>query len=142
LPTEAEWEYAARGGNKSLTARGNSPDYFYSGSNTANDVAWYNGNNGNDNTATYGTKSVKGKLPNALGLYDMSGNVSEWCWNWYQDYSTEDIGTDPVGPTTVGSDRVLRGTAWTGSLNAVSSREKYTPDYRSNSFGFRVVLGH
>ena len=94
LPTEAEWEYAARGGNKSQ-------GYKYAGSNTIGNVAWYEDNSGND------THPVKGKQANELGLYDMSGNVREWCSDWYGSYSSS-AQTNPKGPKS-GSERVCRG---------------------------------
>jgi formylglycine-generating enzyme required for sulfatase activity len=97
LPTEAEWEYAARGGNKS---RG----YKYSGSDNIGDVAWCAGNS--DVT----THAVKTKSPNELGIYDMSGNVYEWCQDWYGDYSSA-AQTNPKGPSS-GSARVYRGGSW------------------------------
>ena len=102
LPTEAQWEYAARGGNKSL-------GYEYSGSNTIDEVAWYyrNACKVGSSSSDYGTHRVGTKLPNELGLYDMSGNVWEWCSDWYGSYSTSSQ-TNPTGPTT-SSDRVLRG---------------------------------
>lgn len=78
LPTEAEWEFAARGGNRS---RG----YKYCGSNTVGNVAWYNGNSGSR------THSVGQLSPNELGLYDMSGNVEEWCNDWHDSYSSRDL---------------------------------------------------
>jgi formylglycine-generating enzyme required for sulfatase activity len=90
LPTEAQWEFAARGGNKS-------EGYIYSGSNTIGDVAWYSGNN-----SPNGTKAVGQKLPNELGIYDMSGNVWEWCSDWYGGYSSSAV-TDPTGPSTGGN---------------------------------------
>ena len=137
LPTEAEWEYAARGGQQSLTAQGNPPDYYYSGSNTANDVAWHSGNSGNQ------THTVKDKAPNALGLYDMSGNVYEWCWDWYGNY-TNTPKTDPTGP---GSNqffyRVQRGTSWNGNTYyaGVSNRanSSIAARYRTSSTGFRIA---
>lgn len=97
LPTEAQWEYAARGGNQ---AQGR----LYSGSNTIDDVAWYTSNSSST------THPVKTKAPNELGIYDMSGNVWEWCSDWYGSYSSA-AQTDPTGPST-GSSRVFRGGGW------------------------------
>ena len=127
LPTEAQWEYAARGGVKS---RG----YKYSGSNTIDDVAWYDGNS---ETAAH---PVGTKLPNELGIYDMSGNVWEWCSDWYSDYS--DVSqTDPTGPSS-GSFRVFRGGSWFNSAGRcrVSNRHDGDPGYRTDNLGFRVAL--
>ncbi|MBQ9203774.1 MAG: SUMF1/EgtB/PvdO family nonheme iron enzyme [Prevotella sp.] len=127
LPTEAEWEYAARGGNKS---RG----YKYSGSNNIGDVAWYNGNSSSS------THDVKTKQPNELGLYDMSGNVWEWCQDWYGSYNAGSQ-QNPTGASS-GSNRVSRGGSW--SLNArngrVSVRYFYAPDFRNDYLGLRLVL--
>lgn len=95
MPTEAEWEFAARGGNKSQ-------GYKYSGSNNHDDVAWYRDNSGND-----GTHVVKTKKPNELGIFDMSGNVSEWCQDWYSEYTSE-AQTNPKGPDR-GTQRIYRG---------------------------------
>lgn len=127
LPTEAEWEYAARGGNRS---RG----YQYSGSNNLDDVAWYEGNSG-EQTHDVGTKRA-----NELGLYDMSGNVYEWCHDWcetYPDYSV----TNPKGAAS-GSSRVDRGGSWSSSpgLCRVAYRSNNAPDYRCSDLGFRLVL--
>ena len=94
LPTEAEWEYAARGGRKS---RG----YKYAGGNDIDSVAWYTGNSGNE------THTVATKQANELGVYDMSGNVEEWCSDWYGDYQSSSQ-SDPQGPSS-GSNRVSRG---------------------------------
>ena len=129
LPTEAQWEYAARGGNKS---RG----YKYSGSNTIDAVAWYAGNSNDE------THPVKQKQPNELGLYDMSGNVWEWCSDWYGDYSSLDQ-TNPTGPSSGSYYRVGRGDGWYDSSNGwysrVSSRGYNYPSYYSYDVGFRVV---
>ena len=127
LPTEAEWEYAARGGNKSK-------GYKYSGSNTIGNVAWYT-----DNSSSK-THDVKTKTPNELGIYDMSGNVYEWCEDWYGNYSSGSQ-TNPTGPST-GSYRVLRGGCWRNRAKycRVSSRSLYYPDFRSSRNGFRLVL--
>ncbi|MDO5341538.1 MAG: formylglycine-generating enzyme family protein [Bacteroidia bacterium] len=107
LPTEAEWEYAARGGNRS---RG----YKYSGSNRKGGVAWYEGNSG-DKTHVVGTKSL-----NELGIYDMSGNVEEWCQDWKGNYGSGSQ-TNPQGPSS-GSDRVCRGGSWNSFAGAAVSR--------------------
>ena len=127
LPTEAEWEYAARGGNKSK-------GYKYSGSNTIDNVAWYYDN------SSLQTHDVKTKQANELGIYDMSGNVYEWCQDWYGSYSSGSQ-TNPTGPTS-GSCRVLRGGSWRNSAGycRVSYRNYYNPDISGDSDGFRLVL--
>lgn len=127
LPTEAEWEFAARGGNKS---RG----YKYAGSNTIDDVAWYEENDG------YVLHEVRRKSANELGLYDMSGNVAEWCYDWYGSYSSY-AETNPIGPST-GSERVCRGGGWglPAYLSRVSSRGIGEPDFKSDCIGLRLVL--
>ena len=127
LPTEAEWEYAARGGVKS---RG----YKYSGSNSISEVAWYNDNSGSK-THAVGTKS-----PNELGIYDMSGNVYEWCQDWYGSYGSGSQ-TNPQGASS-GLYRVLRGGGC--YINAgycrVSNRFNYNPDYGFSIGGLRLAL--
>ena len=127
LPTEAEWEYAARGGNRS---RG----YKYSGSNVLSDVAWYDDNSG-DKTHPVGSKS-----PNELGLYDMSGNVREWCSDWYGTYSST-AQTNPTGSSS-GSLRVLRGGSWFSVARNCrsSSRHHDVPDGRFYLLGLRLAL--
>ncbi len=127
LPTEAEWEFAARGGTK---AHGNK----YSGSNNIDFVAWYYDNSGQT------THPVATKAPNELGIYDMSGNVWEWCQDWKGDYSSLSQ-TNPTGPMT-GSDRVYRGgSAWLIAwFCRVSNRFYDTPDYRFYDLGFRLAL--
>ena len=127
LPTEAEWEFAARGGN-------NSRGYKYAGSNNIGDVAWYDDNSGSK-THVVGTKS-----PNELGIYDMSGNVWEWCQDWYGSYSSASQ-TNPTGASS-GSYRVLRGGSWIGLAGRCRSsfRSFNAPDDRYNRGGLRLVL--
>jgi formylglycine-generating enzyme required for sulfatase activity len=127
LPTEAEWEYAAKGGN------GSPGNYTYSGSDNIDIVAWYYKNSG---TITH---PVGIKAANGLGIHDMSGNVLEWCWDWYGDYSSE-ARTDPVGPVS-GADRVQRGGSWfdTEWSARSSNRVHLNPSYVYNTFGFRLV---
>lgn len=126
LPTEAEWEYAARGGDKSK-------GYKYSGSNTLDNVAWYTNNSSSK------THPVGQKQPNELGLYDMSGNVWEWCQDWYGSYSSSSQ-TNPTGPSS-GSRRVLRGGSCYNFARdcRVSYRGSGDPDDRYNLNGFRLV---
>ncbi|MCL2210064.1 MAG: InlB B-repeat-containing protein [Treponema sp.] len=140
LPTEAEWEYAARGGN-------NSPGNFtYSGSDNPANVAWYNETikQGADagSTQTVGTKQ-----PNALGIYDMSGNITEWVWDWfasYKDsyYSTAPAGNNPQGPG-FGTERIRRGGGWSNAVGNVRSvvRNSQAPGDATWVNGFRVVRG-
>ena len=127
LPTEAEWEYAARGGNQS---RG----YKYSGSNDVGDVAWYKDNSGKQ------THPVGTKQENELGIYDMSGNVCEWVSDWYGLYRS-DAQKNPLGYSS-GSYRVYRGGGW-GNFTRyarTSHRSYYNSDARGSGLGFRLAL--
>ena len=129
LPTEAEWEYAARGGSKSQ-------GYKYSGSNTVDDVAWYPSNSSSK------THPVATKAPNELGIYDMSGNVLEWCSDWYSSsYYSSSSQYNPTGPAS-GSRRVYRGGSWGSSarLCRVSYRDYNGPSYRFYNLGLRLAL--
>ena len=127
LPTEAQWEYAARGGKQSHSMR-------YSGSDNPNEVAWHQDNAGN-------VLHKPGILhPNELGLYDMSGNIWEWCSDWYAEYSVS-AQTDPIGPT-IGSRRVVRGGSFSyeASYSRVTQRNNLSPDYHSFVTGFRLAM--
>jgi formylglycine-generating enzyme required for sulfatase activity len=126
LPTEAEWEYAARGGNQSN-------GFEYAGSNNVDEVAWHRGNC-NDTLFPIGQKK-----PNELGLYDMSGNVFEWCEDWYGDYpSTPQM--NPKGPDT-GKWRILRGGSWDDHSQycRINYRSNLDPNARYNFIGFRLA---
>lgn len=127
LPTEAEWEFAARGGN-------NSKHYQYSGSNNLEEVAWCFSNS---NSTTH---NVASKKPNELGIYDMSGNVWEYCNDWYGDYSYEST-TNPTGPSN-GSDRTFRGgCCYRASFRCRSSFRNYgNPESRYTNVGIRLAL--
>ena len=127
LPFEAQWEFAARGGKKSNSTK-------YAGSSNINDVAWHIGNSDNH------THEVKKKVPNELGLYDMSGNVWEWCQDRYGEYRSE-LQTNPTGPSS-GVDRVLRGGCWMGNPtnSRVSSRRCSSPSGTSSAIGLRLAL--
>jgi formylglycine-generating enzyme required for sulfatase activity len=116
LPTEAEWEYAAKGGSLDPAA------YEYAGSNSVDTVAWYDGN------SEKRTHEVGTKAPNSLGLYDMSGNVWEWCWDWYDDAPDRDY-------------RVIRGGSWDDSAGAARSTLRYynNPSFGNNEVGFRLA---
>ena len=126
MPTEAEWEYAARGGNKSK-------GFTFSGSNNIADVAWYSENSSNRSCP------VANKAPNELGIYDMSGNVWEWCSDWYGDYSDAPQ-TNPTGPET-GTEHVVRGGCWGALVSGshLSNRISYVPTFHSNSVGLRLA---
>jgi len=128
LPTEAEWEFAARGG---ILSRG----FEYSGSNDLDSVAWY------DRNSKLSVKKVGQKNSNELGLYDMSGNVWEWCSDWYgENYYSESIVDNPIGPM-YGEDRVVRGGSWiVGPRNhRVAYRARESPDKRESYIGFRLA---
>jgi formylglycine-generating enzyme required for sulfatase activity/predicted Ser/Thr protein kinase len=126
LPTEAEWEYACRAGTTTK---------YYWGDEMDGDYAWYEENSGDE------THEIGRKQPNAWGLYDMSGNVGEWCGDWYdENYYSRSPAKDPVGPSS-GNDRVLRGGRWNSDSGGIrsSTRDGYRPDYDGSNSGFRVV---
>ena len=127
LPTEAEWEFSARGGNSSK-------GFTYSGSNDLNAVAW---NSANSESKTH---SVGGKQANELGVYDMTGNVYEWCSDWYGTYNSYSE-TNPTGASS-GQNRVLRGGNWDicAYICRTAPRFSFNLDNRINIFGFRLVL--
>jgi len=126
LLTEAEWEYAARGGKKSMRNK-------YAGSNNPDEVAWYDSNSGNK------THEVGQKKRNELGLYDMSGNVWEWCSDWFGDYSSS-AQTNPYN-STAGSRRVFRGGSWyyNATVVRVAYRDYYSPSFTYLNLGFRIA---
>jgi formylglycine-generating enzyme required for sulfatase activity len=137
LPTEAEWEYAARG-----CSSGNCESFEYSGSNTIGEVAYYN--------VSGGPTTVGAKRPNALGLYDMSGNVWEWCSDWWSEsfdfsaYTASNPRSNPTGPTE-GAYRVNRGGSWNSDASyglsycRATYRSDYSPSGRISVLGFRLV---
>jgi formylglycine-generating enzyme required for sulfatase activity len=134
LPTEAEWEFAARGGNYSQ-------GYLYSGSNDVTEVAWCRSNSYDVGSSSpdYGTHVVATKAPNELGLYDMTGNVMEWCQDRYGNYSSA-AQTNPTGPTS-GSNYVMRGGLWYNYNSAlrVTNRHSISPS-GSYMYGLRLAL--
>ena len=137
LPTEAEWEYLARGGNLSSTGQTK-----YSGSDNANAVSWHKGNTPASGQPGYGPQAVRTKTPNALGLYDMTGNVYEWCWDCYSSSVAADV---PItGPVVDTDDRSSRGGSWNSDANFLNFLELKTRTFTSmfnrlNGYGLRVV---
>ena len=139
LPTEAEWEFAARGGN--LTH-----GYEYAGSENVSDVAWWKETIPSTElwTEGWGTQTVATKAPNELGIFDMTGNVEEWCYDWFATYGSAPVApqTNPTGPET-GTQRVRRGgTCLTSNANLLRLyyRNPQNPDSRGNSRGLRIAL--
>ena len=152
LPTETEWEFAARGGNAALADW----NYYYAGANSSNAgeaidsdidaVGWYNCNaatgttTGRNPETMHGTHQVGLKQPNRLGLYDMSGNLFEWCWDWSSNIEAESV-TNPSGPAN-GTQRVLRGGSWLHGWAiycGVKQSLPADPDRRTDYYGFRIA---
>jgi formylglycine-generating enzyme required for sulfatase activity len=127
LPTEAQWEYAAKGGNTGEI-------FTWAGSDNVDDVAWHSVNSGNR------TREVGRLDSNGLDLYDMSGNVAEWCWDWHEQY-TSDPKNDPEGAPSGSSSRVIRGGGWFNSAAGVRSvyRSGNNLSGQFNTIGFRLV---
>ncbi len=142
LPTEAEWEYAARGGKAGCEAA-NPTDY--AGTDDSAELgkyAWYKSNSGNKTHAVKTEKQEGVNSANSLGLYDMSGNVWEWCWDWYDDTSTPSItASTPASGASSGSNRVNRGCSWLSVTDdcSVAYRGSGSPSDRFDNLGFRVV---
>ena len=130
LPTESEWEYACRAGSTTAFYNGGITRLICNIDPNLDQIGWYCGN------ASAKTHEVAEKLPNAWGLYDMSGNVEEWCWDWYGVYPGTE--TDPVGPDS-GAWRVKRGGSWNGSAQGCRSatRDRAGPGYSIQYLGFR-----
>lgn len=130
LPTEAEWEYAARGGK-------NGKGFIYAGGQSMYMIGWY------DENSNSGTQPVAQKRPNELGLYDMSGNVWEWCSDWFAPYSGQEQ-TNPTGPTSNDNQyfKVLRGGSWNYISDGcrLSNRNYFSADSKLSDYGFRVVM--
>jgi formylglycine-generating enzyme required for sulfatase activity len=127
LPTEAEWEYAARGGNRDMFS------FAYAGGNTVDVLGWHTGN------SEQRSHEIATKQPNSLGLYDMSGNVWEWCWDWYSAYTLREA-TNPQGAAR-GENRVTRGGSWSSDASQLRSayRNPATPASNYQDVGFRVI---
>ena len=137
LPTEAEWEYSARGGRKNT-------GYEFAGGDDLYKVAWFemNAYDVGESSLSYGTHNIGTKAPNELALYDMSGNVLEWCQDWYGDYSSSSQ-TNPIGPKS-GDCRVIRGGCWADWFGNCRVTYRYpsitTPSYRNDGIGLRLAL--
>ena len=155
LPTEAQWEHACRAGTDTATYAGPLPILGANNAPALDEIAWYGGNSGVDfeldngwdssgwpekqyDHQRAGTHPVAQKTPNAWGLYDMLGNVWEWCHDGIRQYTADSV-TDPVGPTDSGADRVLRGGSWSSHARDVrcADRFAYHPGYRYDNIGFR-----
>jgi formylglycine-generating enzyme required for sulfatase activity len=134
LPTEAEWEFAARGGRFAALGREPLSKAPYSGGTDAAAVAWFDRNSGKT------SQSVARKAPNELGVYDMSGNVWEWCWDWYGEYPKDPV-VDPDGSPRGAGLKVLRGGAWFTPVNLLRVTYRYwsAPTFKVNSVGFRIA---
>jgi formylglycine-generating enzyme required for sulfatase activity len=134
LPSEAEWEFAARGGRFGALSDAPLKKAPYSGGSVASEVAWFDQNSGK------ASQPVAKKAPNELGLYDMSGNVWEWCWDWYGEYPRATV-EDYAGIDPGNGVRVMRGGAWFTPMNLLRVTYRYwnAPTFKVNSVGFRVA---